>query len=79
MACAFSSLIDSVEAKGILELDLARNKFTWKSAIRLAMSFEKIPMLQVLDLSDVKLKGETVRIAKGLVKSKVRLRKLLMG
>ena len=73
---AIETLLDAVDEKGALQLNFAINMISDTIATRISESFERIPMLQVLDLSNAMLRNETATIAQGLQNSEVRLKKV---
>ena len=71
---AISTLLDAIEQKGVLRLNMAWTIINDTIAARIAESFESLSMLQVLDLSNAMLRTETATIAQGLQNSSIRLR-----
>ena len=71
---AISTLLDAIEQKGVLRLNMAWTIINDTIAARIAESFESLSMLQVLDLSSAMLRSETATIAQGLQNSSIRLR-----
>ena len=74
---AISTLLDAIEQKGVLRLNMAWTIINDTVAARIAESFESLSMLQVLDLSSAMLRSETATIAQGLQNSSIRLRQVL--
>ena len=71
---AISTLLDAIEQKGVLRLNMAWTIINDTIAARIAESFDSLSMLQVLDLSNAMLRSETATIAQGLQNSSIRLR-----